>query len=142
MAPPFEMLLPRSAWPIGEDILARLRVGDMTAHAINENLTKDGRTITCEWSNTPLLDRDGVFVGFISLAQDITERRLAEEALRESEQRFRQIAESISEVFWLTTPDQQEIAYVSPGYETIWGRTREAAHTSPQTCGRRHPVSR
>jgi two-component system, cell cycle sensor histidine kinase and response regulator CckA len=133
MMPPFEPLLPRSAWPVAEDILGRLRAGDMAAHATNENLTNDGRTITCEWSNTPLLDDDGVFVGVISLAQDITERRLADEALRASEERFRQIAESISEVFWLTTPDKHEIAYVSPGYETIWGRTRETVHVSPQS---------
>jgi two-component system, cell cycle sensor histidine kinase and response regulator CckA len=131
--PPFEKILPRSAWPGGEDVIARLRTGDMAAHAINENLTKDGRTITCEWSNTPLLDGDGGFAGVISLAQDITARRLAEEALRASEERFRQIAESISEVFWLTTPDKHEIAYISPAYETIWGRTREALHASPQS---------
>ena len=133
MPPPFETILPRSAWPAGEDVLRRLRGGDMAAHSTNENLTKDGRTITCEWSNTPLLDRDGMFVGVVSLANDITERRRAEEALRASEERFRQIAESISEVFWLTTPDKHEIAYLSPGYEAIWGRSREAVYASPQS---------
>ncbi len=133
MMPPFETLLPRSAWSEVEPVLGRLRAGDMAAHAINENLTKDGQTITCQWSNTPLLDRDGLFVGVVSLAQDITGGRRAEDALHASEDRFRQIAESINEVFWLSTPDKHEIAYVSPGYETIWGRTCESVYASPQS---------
>jgi PAS domain S-box-containing protein len=131
--PPFKTFVPERAWPVTDEVLGRLRAGDMAAHAINENVTKDGRTIICEWSNTPLLDQDGMFVGLISLAQDITERRHADERLRASEERFRQIAESISEVFWLTTPDKHEIAYVSPGYEAVWGRTRDALYASPES---------
>ena len=72
-----------------QDILRRIRAGDMDARSVNENVTKDGRIITCEWFNTPLMDPDGRLVGVISLAQDITERMRAEEALRESEERFR-----------------------------------------------------
>jgi PAS domain S-box-containing protein len=78
--------------PVGDhlqDILRRLRAGDMDARSVNNNQTKDGRIITCEWFNTPLVDQDGQYVGVISLAQDITERMRAEEALRESEGRFR-----------------------------------------------------
>lgn len=37
-------------------------------------------------------------------------------ALRESEQRFRQLAENIHEVFWLTDPVKQTMLYVSPAY--------------------------
>ena len=118
--------------PQGEAVLHRLQCGDMAAHAINENLTKDGRTITCEWHNTPLFDGDGAIVGFLSLAQDISDRQRAEEELRASEQRFRQIAESIREVFWLTDPLKQEMVYVSPAYETIWGRTSASLYASPE----------
>lgn len=67
------------------DVERRLVAGDMTAHAINENLTKDGRIVLCEWHNTPLLNADGQMVAILAMAQDITERRRAEEALRESE---------------------------------------------------------
>ncbi len=50
------------------------------------------------------------------------DRSRAEHALRESEQRFRQLAENIGEIFWLTTPgDPLRIAYVSPALETITG---------------------
>lgn len=53
------------------------------------------------------------------------QRRRAEEALRESEERFRLITETIDEVFWIRDKDIEKIFYVSPGYERIWGRTRE-----------------
>jgi PAS domain S-box-containing protein len=54
----------------------------------------------------------------------------AEEALRDSEERFRQLAENIQEVFWLTDPTKNVILYVSPAYETIWGRSRAGIYAS------------
>ena len=43
----------------------------------NENVTKDGRTIQCDWFNTPLIDNNGEPTGIISLCQDVTERERA-----------------------------------------------------------------
>jgi two-component system cell cycle sensor histidine kinase/response regulator CckA len=51
----------------------------------NENLTKDGRTISCEWYNTPLVDNAGKVLGVASLVQDVTERVALEERLRQSQ---------------------------------------------------------
>jgi len=54
-------------------------------------------------------------------------------ALRENELRFRQLAENITEVFWMTNPAKTEMLYISPGYETIWGRSCQSLYESPQT---------
>lgn len=47
-----------------------------------------------------------------------------QQALRESEERFRQLAENIDEVFWLAEPGSGRLLYVSPAFERIWGRPR------------------
>jgi PAS domain S-box-containing protein len=58
-------------------------------------------------------------------------RKRAEEQLRQSEERFRQMAENITEVFWMTDPDKNTMLYISPGYEKIWGRTCESLLKQP-----------
>jgi PAS domain S-box-containing protein len=63
---------------------------------------------------------NGVVVGVV---RDVTPRMRALEALRESERRFRELAENIHEVFFLTDPASDRILYISPAYETVWGRS-------------------
>ena len=59
----------------------------------NRNYRKDGSLIHCEWHNSVLVDEIGNFAGALSLVLDTTGRKLAEEALRESEERHRQIVD-------------------------------------------------
>jgi len=68
---------------------------------------------------------------FIMTFKAKTSRKQAEEALRESEERFRQVTENIREVFWMTSLDKNQMLYISPGYETIWGRTCESLYEQP-----------
>jgi two-component system cell cycle sensor histidine kinase/response regulator CckA len=55
------------------------------ARSTNDNITKDGRTISCEWYNTPLIDDSGRVLGVASLVQDVTERVVLEDRLRQSQ---------------------------------------------------------
>jgi PAS domain S-box-containing protein len=64
---------------------------------------------------------------------DITERQKIETALRESEEQFRQVTEHIQEVFWLSDPLKNEVIYISPAYESIWGRSCESLYRSPRS---------
>jgi PAS domain S-box-containing protein len=77
---------------------------------------------------TPLRDVTGVIYRIVGTAVDISTLKHVEAALRDSEERFRQIAENINEVFWLST-SQHEKLYVSPAYERIWGRSPETVNT-------------
>jgi diguanylate cyclase (GGDEF)-like protein/PAS domain S-box-containing protein len=78
---------------------------------------------------TPLGD-DGPN-GAVVMLLDVTAERLSERTLRVSELRFRQMAESIRDVFFLRSVDSAHIYYVSPAYERIWGRTCESLYLDP-----------
>jgi PAS domain S-box-containing protein len=57
----------------------------------------------------------------------------AETVLRESEERFRQLTENISEVLWMTDPVKREVLYVSPAYERVWGRRCKSLMERPHS---------
>jgi PAS domain S-box-containing protein len=63
---------------------------------------------------------------------DIDERKRAEEALRESEERFRQLTENINEVFWMVDPVTQQMLYISPKFKDIVGIDAEKVTDSPE----------
>ncbi|MDX1744428.1 MAG: PAS domain S-box protein [Halobacteriales archaeon] len=65
---------------------------------------------------------------FVGIVRDVSERVRLEEELRGSEQLFRQLAENIPEVVWMSDPEKEEIFYVSPMYEEIWQRPVESLY--------------
>ncbi|MBI4631865.1 MAG: PAS domain S-box protein, partial [Chloroflexi bacterium] len=97
-------------------IYQRIVAGDMNAHGTNENITKDGRIILCEWVNAPIQDEHGNFVGFLGMAQDVTERKKAEEQLRKLSLAVEQSPASI-----VITNTRGEIEYVNPKFKDITG---------------------
>lgn len=65
------------------------------------------------------------------LQQEIVKRQQVESILREREERLRQLTENIREVFWISSPDQSQMLYVSPMYEEIWGKSCQSLYEQP-----------
>jgi len=70
--------------------------------------------------------------GIVGGWTEITARKEAEDALRESVERFQQLADNVHEVFWITDPASKQLLYVSPAYEKIWGFARDALYRDPE----------
>jgi rsbT co-antagonist protein RsbR len=90
-----DLVVPEPVRPYVADVWNQLLESRGAVNAHNENITKDGRTIVCEWSNTTLIDASGEVVGVASLVNDVTDRKKAEEDLRERE---RAQAETIAQL--------------------------------------------
>lgn len=84
------IIVPEHARAYVDQVWSQLLAGN-ASYAVNENITRDGRQIICEWHNTPLTKVDGTVSGIASMAIDITERKQAEAALRKSEAEVRSL---------------------------------------------------
>ncbi|MDO9106305.1 MAG: EAL domain-containing protein [Methylovulum sp.] len=71
--------------------------------------------------------------GAVVMHMDVTAHRHIQEDLRASELRFRQMAENIGDAFFLLDADDSRMLYVSPAYETVWGRSCESLYQNPQS---------
>ncbi|MDH3327418.1 MAG: PAS domain S-box protein [Gammaproteobacteria bacterium] len=80
-----ERILPESAETAVKKVWDDLLAKQGGNYSLNENTTKDGRTILCEWHNTALVDNDGKVIGATSLVDDVTERQKNEDNLRHSQ---------------------------------------------------------
>jgi PAS domain S-box-containing protein len=73
---------------------------------------------------------DGRLVHAWGTQRDVTDRVLAEQALRDSEERFRQFAQASRDVLWIRKLDRPGIEYLSPAFERVWGRERDELFVS------------
>jgi PAS domain S-box-containing protein len=110
-------------------LLQTALAADRYAQGEVEFRRKDGSHFSANLHIRSVNGADDSYVeGFV---EDIGSRKEAEEALRKSELQFRRMAESIDEVFWLTSPGQSSVLYVNPAYERIWGRTCAELYQNP-----------
>lgn len=75
----------------------RLLEQDETVHVAHQSVTRDGRKIFCKWTKTPLRDAGGATIGFICMAEDITELKNADLALRNTAREYQDLALKLDE---------------------------------------------
>jgi PAS domain S-box-containing protein len=92
--------------------------GESRKHPVN--FYEDGRI--AGWRDNHVFKLPGGEI--VAVYDDLT-------AQKETENRFRQLAENIRDVFWVGSRDWQEVFYVSPTYEDVWGRSREELRDRP-----------
>ncbi len=107
-----------------------------------QNLKKDGTPFWCNVTTSVFRHPDYGDV-LVAVHQDITERKGIEEALRDSEEKFRQLSENIQAVFWIKDTRNQQVLYVSNAYQTIWQSSCEKLyHNHSNWLDAIHPEDR
>jgi PAS domain S-box-containing protein len=87
------------------EILGQIRLRQCVVHMETVRVTKDDRRIDISLTVSPLKDRNGNSVGASVIARDITDRKRAEALRRESEARFRMLADTAPVMIWVSGPD-------------------------------------
>ncbi len=85
-----------------------------------------------DMSIKPVLNEQGKVVLLIPEGRDITKKKRAENALRESEQRFREIAENVNDAFWIHSAEPFQLLYINPAFERGVGYSAQQLRETPE----------
>jgi PAS domain S-box-containing protein len=141
----WDFLAPECRESIREKLSGRMRGEDVLPY-VSWIINRAGERIPLEVATTSIVDEGGKVVGVQGISRDITLRMRAEEALRESEEKFRQLAENINSMFWISSLSKDtglKYLYMSPAFERIMGIPVETLYADPQCWTRSiHPDDR
>ncbi|MDQ3286594.1 MAG: PAS domain S-box protein, partial [Actinomycetota bacterium] len=106
-------------------ILERLRRGEAISHYETVRLAKDGRRLDISLTISPIRDSAGKIIGASTIARNITERKRAEKALRESERLYRTVIEQATENIFLVDAETRRIVESNSAFQKTLGYTEE-----------------
>ena len=122
----FTTFLPESDWTAIRELFQKAVSDTQTRGNVNPIVTKDGREREIEWYDKTLKDADGNVVGLLATGQDITERKRAEEALQESEEKYRTLVTQVP-IGVITCDRAGNITHANPALLQILGSPGEKA---------------
>ena len=93
---------------------------------------RDGQKLWIRTTARPVMS-DSRPTKVIGTMMNITKQKQAVDALRESEERLRQVTENIQEVFWVGSHDWERVHYISPAYEKVWGLSCQSLYERPRS---------
>jgi len=126
---PFDIMPEDEAQRVAEEFREVAAAAKPFAGLENTNRRKDGRLVVLESSGVPMFDADGRLRGYRGIDRDVTARKLTEVALRESEERFRSLAENAYDAISIMDYDvktrKRRLVYCNDRYVEMSGYTRQ-----------------
>lgn len=98
---------------------------------INQNMKKSGERIWVAWTNEPIVDDQGNFIEIQSIGNDLTALKNAEEALKESERKYKMVAEATSDIIYQYQVAEKRLTFVSPHCADVLGFGAEELSAGP-----------
>ena len=126
------LLIPEAARPHVDVVWRKVLEGDEASYSLNENVTRDGRVLLCEWFNTPVRDETGRTTEVLSMVHDLTAQRNMEVARSYSEEQLRQVWETSRDGMRLTDAGGR-VLRVNSAYCQLVGKKREELEGRPFT---------
>jgi PAS domain S-box-containing protein len=121
---PITIIIPPNLHDEENDILRRLRAGERIEHHETRRVSKAGENIDVSITFSPIRDAGGKIIAVSSIVRDITESKRAEVALRESEERFRLVANTAPVMIWMSGIDKL-CTYFNQPWLDFTGRSLE-----------------
>jgi PAS domain S-box-containing protein len=121
---PVTMLIPPGHYDEEPGILARIKSGERIEHYETMRIRKDGRLVQVSLTVSPIKDAEGKIIGASKIARDITNLKRAEQALNESEEKYRSLLENANDIIY-SHDLQGNYLTINRACEKITGYTRE-----------------
>jgi PAS domain S-box-containing protein len=122
MGRPITILVPPELRDEKSALLQRLRVGGRVEHYETVRIAKGGKRVAVSLTMSQVIDSAGKAIGFSTIARDITDRKRAEQVLRESEERFRLVADTAPVLIWMSGTDKL-CNFFNQGWLNFTGRS-------------------